>query len=133
MEYSLVKKDILAVLTYFDLFNYPLRKGEIFIFLNQCDNMDEFEKALDNLIHECIVFRIGHFYSVCNNYTLANRRTLGNERARFLLKKAERGASIISFFPFVKGVAVSGSLSKGKKEMIEAPRSAFFSKKRALS
>jgi hypothetical protein len=112
MDYSAVKKDILAALTYFNLFNYPLKKGEIFIFLGQCDDMDVFEEALDSLIRECVIFRIGHFYSTGDNHALANRRILGNERAVHLLKKAERAALIISYFPFVKGVAVSGSLSK---------------------
>jgi hypothetical protein len=107
-----IEKDILATLTYFNLFEYPLKKGEIFIFLGHTGDMDEFEDALDNLVNESAIFKIGDFYSLDDDYTLAERRNKGNERASALLKKAERAAAIISAFPYVKGVAVSGSLSK---------------------
>jgi hypothetical protein len=112
MDEPCIKKDILAALTYYGLFNYPLKKGEIFIFLQQCNDMDDFETALNTLVEECIVFKIGNFYSLEDNPALAERRSRGNERAFLLLKKAEKAAAIISGFPFVKGVAVSGSLSK---------------------
>jgi hypothetical protein len=107
-----IEKDILATLTYFNLFEYPLKKGEIFIFLSHTGDMDEFEEALYNLVNESAVFKIGDFYSLDDNYQLAERRSRGNERAATMLKKAERAAALISAFPYVKGVAVSGSLSK---------------------
>ena len=52
------------------------------------------------------------FYSLQNDSKLAIRRFRGNELATSMLKKAEKAAAIISAFPFVKGVGVSGSLSK---------------------
>ena len=112
MKYLCINKDILATLTYFNMFDYPLRKREIFIFLGHCDDFHEFEQALENLMNESAIFKVGDFYSLQNNYTLAERRYKGNEKAAKMLKKAEKTASIISAFPFVKGVAVSGSLSK---------------------
>jgi hypothetical protein len=112
MKYFCLKKDILATLVYFNLFDYPLRKGEIFIFLGHNDNYPEFEQALASLLLESVVFKIGEFYSLSNNYQLAERRYRGNEKALVMLKKAEKAAALISSFPFVKGVAVSGSLSK---------------------
>jgi hypothetical protein len=112
MKYFSIKKDILATLTYFNMFDYPLRKSEIFIFLGHCDDFHEFELALNNLINESAIFKIGDFYSLYNNYALAARRYKGNGKATLMLKKAEQAANIISAFPFVKGVAVSGSLSK---------------------
>jgi hypothetical protein len=112
MKYLCIKKDILATLNYFNLFNYPLRKGEIFVFLGHCDKYPEFAFALENLLEESFIFKIGEFYSLHNNYKLAERRVNGNERAFRMLKKANHGAALISAFPFVKGVAISGSLSK---------------------
>jgi hypothetical protein len=112
MKYFCLKKDILATLAYFNLFDYPLRKGEIFIFLGHNDNFPEFEQALASLLIESVVFKIGEFYSLYNNYLLAERRYKGNDKALRMLKKAEKAAGLISSFPFVKGVAVSGSLSK---------------------
>ncbi len=107
-----IKKDILATLTYFNMFAYPLRKREIYIFLGCAAGSQKFEEALNLLVHESAVFKIGDFYSLHNNYALAERRIKGNEKAAVMMQKAEKSAAIISSFPFVKGVAVSGSLSK---------------------
>lgn len=107
-----IKKDILATLAYFNMFEYPLKKREIFIFLGQSADPNEFDQALNMLVSEWAVFRIGEFYSISNNYTLAEKRHRGNERAAVLLKKAERVSKLIAAFPFIRGVAVSGSLSK---------------------
>jgi hypothetical protein len=43
---------------------------------------------------------------------LAEKRRKGNEKASLLLKKAARAAKLVAAFPFIRGVAVSGSLSK---------------------
>src|SRR6202035_5919768 len=112
MKYLCIKKDIIATLAYFNMFDYPLRKREIFTFLGHCDDFQEYDEALDNLVNESVIFKIGDFYSLQNNYAIAVRRCKGNEKAAKMLKKAERAAYVISVFPFVKGIAVSGSLSK---------------------
>ncbi len=106
------KKDILATLAYFNMFDYPLKKREIFTFLGHSAEVNEFEQALNILVTELVVFKIGDFYSISNNHTLAEKRRKGNERAAILLKKAVRAAKLVAAFPFVRGVAVSGSLSK---------------------
>ena len=107
-----IKKDILATLTYFNMFDYPLKKREIYIFLGHKEDLQTFDRALNHLIDESAIFKIGDFYCLFNNYALAERRSRGNEKAAVMLKKAEKAATVISAFPFVKGVAVSGSLSK---------------------
>ena len=107
-----IKKNILATLTYFDMFDYPLRKREIFLFLGQATDSETFDEALYDLTEEAAIYRVGEFYSLHDNYALCDRRLLGNLRAAGLLEKAEKAASLISAFPFVRGVAVSGSLSK---------------------
>jgi hypothetical protein len=112
MKYLCIKKDIIATLAYFNMFDYPLKKREIFTFLGHCDDFQEYDQALDNLVNESVIFKIGDFYSLQNNYAIAERRYKGNEKASKMLKKAEIAANIISVFPFVKGIAVSGSLSK---------------------
>ena len=107
-----LQKDILATLTYFNMFDYPLKKRELYIFLACKVNMQEFEVALKDLLDAAAIFKIGNFYSLFNNRALADRRVKGNQKAALLLKKAEQVAALIASFPFVKGVAVSGSLSK---------------------
>jgi hypothetical protein len=112
MKYFTIRKDILATLAYFNMFEYPLKKNEIFIFLGHCNDYREFEQALNNLLRDSAIFKIGDFYSLRNDFEIAMRRYRGNEKAIVMLKKAEKAATIINAFPFVKGVAVSGSLSK---------------------
>ena len=94
------------------MFDYPLKKRELFIFLGNKTDLYVFDNALNELMAESAIFKIGNFYSLFNNHTLAERRNTGNEKAIVMLKKAEKAAAIISAFPFVQGVAVSGSLSK---------------------
>jgi hypothetical protein len=94
------------------MFDYPLKKRELFIFLGNKTDLYAFDNALNELMEESAIFKIGNFYSLFNNHTLAERRNTGNEKAIVMLKKAEKAAAIISAFPFVQGVAVSGSLSK---------------------
>jgi hypothetical protein len=112
MKYFSIKKDILATIAYFNMFDYPLKKSEIFLFLGHSDDYNEFERALNHLTNESIIFKLGEFYSLHNNPLLSSRRQKGYHKAIGMLKKAERAAYLISVFPFVKGVAVSGSLSK---------------------
>ena len=107
-----IRKDILATLAYFNMFDYPLKKREIFVFLGHTDDRHEFDHALSLLIDEAAVFKVGEFYSLHNNFSLSERRIKGNEKAAIMLKKANKAAAVISRFPYVRGVAVSGSLSK---------------------
>jgi len=102
----------LATLTYFNMFDYPLKKREIYTFLAHKEDPQKFDTALQSLVDEMVIFKIGSFYSLFNNHALAKRRARGNERAAIMLKKAEKAANFIAAFPFVRGVAVSGSLSK---------------------
>jgi hypothetical protein len=112
MKYFNIRKDILATLAYFNMFDYPLKKNEIFLFLGHCNDYREFELALSNLLKDSAIYKMAEFYSLQNDFKLAVRRFRGNEKAISMLKKAEKAAAIISAFPFVRGVAVSGSLSK---------------------
>ena len=107
-----VKQDILATLSYFDIFDYPLTQTEIAQFLKSSYCQEEFTTALYNLIMENWVYRFDEFYMLQNNYSLVNRRRKGNMQAKAMLKTAAKIAGFLSSFPFVKGVAVSGSLSK---------------------
>jgi predicted nucleotidyltransferase len=58
------------------------------------------------------VYRFDELYMLQNNPLLVQRRRKGNIQAKAMLKTAEKIAGFLSCFPFVKGVAVSGSLSK---------------------
>jgi len=107
-----LKHDILATITYFDIFDYPITQTEISLFLKNTYPQKEFSEALYQLTIENWIYKFDEFYTLQENYSLVMRRRQGNTRAREMMKIAERIATLISAFPFVRGVAVSGSLSK---------------------
>jgi predicted nucleotidyltransferase len=107
-----VKHDILATLSYFDIFDYPLTQTEIAQFLKSACNHEELTRDLNHLVAENWVYRFDEFYMLQDNYSLVQRRRRGNIQAKHMLKTAEKIAGFLSTFPFVKGIAVSGSLSK---------------------
>ncbi|MBL7703099.1 MAG: nucleotidyltransferase domain-containing protein [Ferruginibacter sp.] len=107
-----IAQNILKTLGYFDLFKYPLTQKEIYLF-NQADISGAAIYAeLDQLISLKKVFKIDEFYSLQNDAGLAQRRRNGNKLAAEHLKIAQRVARLLSKFPYVKAIAVSGSLSK---------------------
>jgi predicted nucleotidyltransferase len=68
---------------------------------------------LRQLIDQKIVIKVGDFYlSGCGSECIEKRQK-GNEMAAKAMIKARERASLISKFPFVEAVGVSGSLSKG--------------------
>lgn len=106
------KENILATLTYFDIFRYPLTSGEIYLFLKNRYNQPDFDLALSCLVAQQIVYQFGNFYTLKNDYNLVVRRYNGNQKAAQLIKVAHKIGSWLIRFPYVRGVAISGSLSK---------------------
>lgn len=105
-------QNILKTLGYFDLFEYPLTEKEIYLF-NQAEVTDAVIcDELELLLRDKKVFKVGEFYSLHNNYNLCERRRQGNKLAAEHMKTAGKVAKFLSRFPYVKAIAVSGSLSK---------------------
>jgi hypothetical protein len=103
---------VLKVLAYFDIFQYPLTKDEIYQFLGQQMHPHEVQVLLHQMTAQHQIFRLGEFYSLQNNPALRERRITGNAKARKMLPLAYRIGSFLYQFPFVRGIGISGSLSK---------------------
>lgn len=109
-----VYSGILNTLLYFDVFSYPLTSEEIWQnLLFAKGSRSSVSDAIKELISQGIIFQVGPFYSVRNTKELASRRIKGNIKAVRFGKLARFSARLISGFPFVRGIAFSGSLSKG--------------------
>jgi hypothetical protein len=108
----LIKKDILAALAYFDLFDYPITQREISLFLKNSYKQEQIEAALSDLVAERVIYPLEECYSLQDNPLLWRRRRQGNEKAIQMLRVASTVTRVLSAFPFVRGVAISGSLSK---------------------
>jgi hypothetical protein len=112
LAHDAVATSILKALAYFDIFHYPLSKEEIGQFLNQYTDQSCLEKTLQKLVDSEQVFIYHQFYSLHNNPLYACKRIQGNRRAHRLLPKAQRIGRFLYQFPFVRGIGISGSLSK---------------------
>jgi hypothetical protein len=107
-----IRQNILKTLAYFDIFNYPMTNEEVRRFLPHKCNQLVVDEILYQLAIENRVYNLNDFYSLQNKPELSEIRIAGNKRATKLLKIAQRAAKVLSCFPFVESVAVSGSLSK---------------------
>jgi len=94
------------------MFDYPLLAPEIRSFLERSATQAETEQALRQLVSSGRLFQLAEFYSLRNDPSLATRRRAGNQRAAQLLGTGHRIGRRLSRFPFVRGVGISGSLSK---------------------
>ena len=107
-----IKKNILATLAYFDVFNYPLTRDEICLFLPvKCDTI-LFDVAMSCLVSGRLIYRFDKFYTLKNDPYLIERRNSGNEKAFEMIKTARKIGNLLIKFPYVRGIAISGSLSK---------------------
>jgi hypothetical protein len=111
-ELSGIKENILATLTYFDMFDYPLTNSEIYLFLKSKCAHEDFDAALKYLVIDGLIYRFEKFYSLKNDSQLVARRQNGGVKAAELIQVAGRVSGLLVKFPFVRGIAISGSLSK---------------------
>jgi hypothetical protein len=107
-----LRSSILKVIAYFDLFNYPVSAEEILYFLDIEADECSIKMEIDTLLSEECLFRTGPFFSLRNDPALAEKRIWGRQHADELMPIAEKGARFLFQFPFVRGVCISGSLSK---------------------
>lgn len=102
----------LKTLLYFSIFKYPLKMDEIYMFSN-LKTRKLLDLELDYLLKKKIIFKIGNYYLCENKDSYVKRRIDGNRMAERVFLKAKKVSRFIAKFPFVEGVGISGSLSKG--------------------
>ena len=109
---NLPEISILKTVTYFDVFSYPLKADEIVFFLDKPATEKLISAALERLVKTKQLWKFNNFYSIRNDIELINRREKGNKLAAHQIKKAIKVARLLSWLPYVRGIAISGSLSK---------------------
>jgi len=114
MNKSSLQESILNTLAYYDIFNYPLKCGEVLQFVSfKNTSKDEIEQELNSLVARGIIFKFDELYSLQNDVHYVQRRLRGNSEAEKYIPLAKEKAETIMRFPFVRSVMASGSLSKG--------------------
>lgn len=112
-EKNHIQNEILKVLKYFDFFSFPLSVSEIHLFVGIKLNEAELAPHLLQLTEKKAIFFIQGYYLLVNDLQRVERKINGRKMATKRMKRAKIISRIIMSFPFVRMVAISGSLSKG--------------------
>lgn len=119
-----LEKNILATITYFDVFNYPLTLFELKKYIIDIEtlsgnkrtlvipiSLEEIERSVNDLIQRGLVKQANGLYCLKNREEL----TLGRiEQIKISMDKIRRARKVLfwlTFLPFVRGIAITGRLS----------------------
>lgn len=110
MNVNPARNEVLRNLLYAEVFRYPVLREEL-----RVSNYDAsvLSDAVDALLNEGLIHEYEGFLFVFDECGKVALRNAGNQRAATALPKAKKIARFIYRFPFVEGVGISGSLSKG--------------------
>lgn len=104
---------VLRTLLYYGLFRFPLSTTELRLLADEpCADEHAMERALASLEREGYIGRRGDHAFIGDPAQVEERRA-GEARAARMQARARRRARLIARFPFVRAVALSGTLSKG--------------------
>jgi len=104
---------VLSSLVYFSIFRHPLSVQEI-VHLHSLHDLAQVRDILSQLQLSRRVYESDGYYAVeaeVKDWVISRQE--GEERAKEFLAKIPSVSSFIARFPYVRAVAVSGSLSKG--------------------
>jgi hypothetical protein len=102
----------LHTLAYFEVFSHPLTAEEVFQFSAEAEGLAEVEATLQSLVESGVIFQFREFFQSRDDSSWVPRRLEQNQEAERFLPIARRMGRFIGGFPFIRGVCVSGSLSK---------------------
>lgn len=110
---SEMESSILRTLLYFDIFRHPLSALELFHCSGLKDSHPEsIEVSLNRLVERGLVSAHAGYYFIGEDEGRIRRRKEGEAAAQQSLKKAQQFSALITNFPFVRGITLSGSISK---------------------
>jgi len=108
---------VLKVICYYDVFNHPLTPAEIEknLSIKVCPHF--LSTTLSELVSMNLVSSFNNYYFLhTKQKSIITSRLEKEKRAREFMRKSVFFTKLISSFPFVEGVCISGSLSKGVME-----------------
>lgn len=109
---SVTERGVIRTLLYFDIFDYPLTLEEIIKFHPELSDRKAITRAVASLQYRAVLFNHYNFYALRPDAELIQKRVAGNKLAVKRMKTAKKFSRLISFFPFVRAIMLSGSLSK---------------------
>ncbi|MCK5379183.1 MAG: hypothetical protein KAJ78_07250 [Acidobacteria bacterium] len=107
------RRAILRSLIYYGIFRFPLRIEELYRFSEvPWPDLETLETEAFSLVHQGLITRDGPWVHL-GDPTLVEERVEAEARAKRVMPRALRRSRLIARFPFVRGVALSGTISKG--------------------
>lgn len=119
---TVIDKAIIRTLLYFDIFGHPLSKSELYGMLGIKADTAEFEKSLAELQNLNLIGSASGYLFLHNGSSSGEERVNKQARSLNYQRISRIVSSLIYNHPFVKGILISGSLSKGsfsKKDDID--------------
>ncbi|HSA99685.1 MAG TPA: hypothetical protein VLE49_03475 [Anaerolineales bacterium] len=105
---------VFHTLAYSDVFDYPLTAGEVYCYLTSMSaSLTEVTQAL---AEESLFTRVGEYFTLRGREDIVESRERRAEIAKRLWPKAARYGQIIARLPFVRMVALTGSLAMNNTE-----------------
>ena len=112
-ELSVGQQGVVRTLLYYHIFDFPLSLDELFRFSPTLwRDPAELEAAIFRLVSDGLIGVDRRLYFIGRD-SHVDERLADEARARAALSRAARWSRFIARFPHVRGVAVSGTLSKG--------------------
>jgi len=111
---SVLQKDIRDTLLYYDIWQYPLTGEELFAFLphNSIPLAEVRRRLREQGPGEEVLHHEGFYFLKGRGKEVVYRRKAREQHARMMWMMARAAMHVIKRFPFVRGVCVSGDLSK---------------------
>ena len=107
------ESSVLKILLYFDIFRHPLRLEEISSYSSFGKRgILKVQTILNDLKSKGLLYEFEGYYMTQNNEQSVKRRLNGEKYALSSIVKAKRYSALIARFPFVRGICLSGSISK---------------------
>lgn len=104
-----LEQAVLEALAYSDIFEYPLRLKELHRYLPMHADIDQVSNALSALSGR--VEKKGDCYFLAGREAIVDIRNQREVRSRVLLPPAMKYGYVLGFLPFVRMVALTGSLA----------------------
>lgn len=109
-----LREHIIRTLLYYELFDHPLSEKELyFLASDDATNRASFRAILEEMVAGNVLAKRHAFYARGGKASIGETRIVRERLARRRLRVARLMAHLIKRFPFVRGVMLSGDLSKG--------------------
>jgi len=109
-----LQQDIVRTLAYFDVFSYPLSSEQVKAFLPRNSvTLPQLEECLGSLAESGVVGREDGYYFLSDQpIAVVADRIRSEQNAKRMMKRAHWVARFLKQVPFVRGIFLTGSLSK---------------------